>query len=507
MAANPFDTATPSSGNPFDEATPIQQPGQTRKPSVLDPYYAALQKGATGAGKGLWDIASGIAGLPFALAGAPQQIARDISDLVTSPSTAIPAQAKRAGSFAVGMLPLAETGRAMISGQPLTVEDVSRDIVRSFGAKPISALAGQAGRSALKFGTRMLPGAGVELQELAGQQLGKMAERLTPGQDSVRAAYTRAREVGSPLIAMEHTRRVASEILQTEGKLGTQADRELMSLANDMLNTSRRGWDWELASSRAQRLLSELKKQRRLYGEPSKEMQSLYSAIRDDLEAPHPMVRLHGEEAASAQEAVGTVKDRLGQAESQTTQKREAWQAAQKLARRQFASEDLTEQVNKSMGVAGEGWHTVGVNRVIKWIEQQERAAKLGHPDTKARRWVQSWSPLELADMKRTLKDISKQVAAIPPMMGAHVGSAERLLMGAGGELIGHMTGTSPGVGGAAGIAGSFIVSRALVSPQGRAAIRTIMNMAPVNSPKFTFLLSNYLRASGMLSQEEEQNP
>ena len=172
-----------------------------------------------------------------------------------------------------------------------------------------------------------------------------------------------------------------------------------------------------------------------------------------------------------------------------------SWKQAQAVARRQFAGEELAEQINKAVGVSGEAFSSANVNRVIKWIDQQERAATLGHPERKAKVFVESFAAGELREIKSSLAEIGQNLAALPTMRGTPVGSAQRVLHYALGELGAKGLGY-PGLGGIAGVASGELISRALQSTSGRAFVRQAMKIHPVTSPEFNATIAAWLRAT-----------
>ena len=170
--------------------------------------------------------------------------------------------------------------------------------------------------------------------------------------------------------------------------------------------------------------------------------------------------------------------------------------------RRTIATNALDEQIGKGVGRAGESFSSFSVNRVTKWIEQQERAVRIGRPTPEAQVFVGSFSPGELADIKGTLKDISRNMAALPTMRGAAVGSSQRAVQFAVGEPlgagIGYLTGY-PWIGASVGPAAAMgmhdLISKALQTATGRAFIRRAIRMSPVTSPQFNTALGAFLRS------------
>lgn len=489
----------------------IQPAPQVQQPSTLSRI-------ASGAMQGVGDVVSSIPKLGAAIVGAPAQVASDVRDIWNNPTTAIPEQAKRAANFAWGMVPFSETIGKVVTGQPLNVQDVSRDVTRTGVSLLVPPVVGGLVKRGARGFVNNLPGAGAERQVMAAENANALVQRLTPGQSQVQAAYQAASQTGNPTIAMSLYRDAAQNVLAHE----TQAslpNGPLISRAQNILSSSETGWDWNRAISEVRRMGEDLRSYRKIHGEIPKEMSDMYSALRADLEQANPqaitqtaiparpagrLVDEQGQPLLPAQSAQPAVTQ-IGPPNAQTTATSAAWQDAQKLARRQFAAEDLQSQINAANGTAGEGWNSFSANKVLNWVKQQERAATLGHPDTKARMFVQSWTPGELADIKATLLDISKNTSALPTMKGAPVGSSQRVLhaaeMGAIGQLFGHGE-----VGAMAGVISGELISRAMVTPFGRAMVRRAARIAPATSPQFNQLLGAWMRQPEASATPEQNN-
>lgn len=477
----------------------IQPAAQVQQPSTLS-------KIASGAMQGIGDVVSSIPKLGAAIVGAPAQVTSDIQDLWNNPAAAIPAQAKRAANFAWGMVPFSETIGKVLSGQPLSAQDVSRDVTRTGVSLLAPPVVGGLMKRGMRGFVKNLPGAGVELQDLAIQKADALAQRLTPGQPQVRAAYEAASQTGNPTIAMSSLQNVARDVLAHETQ-ASQPNNALIAQANNIIGSSGTGWSWSQAISEVRRMGEQVRAYRKIHGEVPKEMSDLYSALRTDLEQANPLqvtspsqparpastlLNAQGQPFQGAIPAQPAITQ-IGAPTPQTMATSTAWQDAQKLARRQFAAEDLQGQINSAIGTAGEGFNSFSVNRVLKWIQQQERGATLGHPDTKARMFIQSWSPGELADIKTTLQGISKNMAALPTMSGTAVGSSQRVQQAAIGAAIGSTFGEAS-TGGIVGVLTADLIGRAMVTPYGRAMVRRAARIAPATSPQFNQLLGAWMR-------------
>ncbi len=464
-------------------------PGPPPVPSLLQDAMEPFRRAAVGVASMPGAVARGVAGLKDV----------DYGQLITEPGTTLEAAKETGRQFAPAVLPTVGAIIGSAVGPAGTVAGATggeflnaaiRQLASGQAEKPLDVLTEGATtgvtaagglavpllvKSAMRAGVKELPGAGVELQAAAIPKAEALVEKLTPGMPAVRKAYANVRGMGNPQVDMSRLRQVAQEVLDHE-TVATKPNIDLMDQAKRILDSSATGWDWEHAISEVRRMGEQLRRVKKIEGEAPKELSGLYRSLRDSVDNAMP---------------VG------GQMTPQLTAQTEAWRAAQKLARRQFASEDLAERINTAAGKSGEMFDSFSVNKVLKWIDQQERAAKLGHPDTAARRFVESWEPGELADIKQSLHEIGRDMAALPSMKGLPVGSSQRLLAYGVGQGIGVMTG-HPYYGGWGGIVGGEVISRLLQTDGGRTFIRQAMKINPnVMSPEFAYAGVAFLDSQG----------
>lgn len=444
---------------------------------------AAAQAGARGVVAGVKETVGAIPGIAQAVIGAPRQIGEDLAALLQDPGTAIPEQAERAKRFAAGMIPMIESIRKVVRGEPLDVESVSKEMTMFATSLGLAKGVGTAVKRGTKLAVRKAPGAGVELQEMAASQAAELAKRLTPEQAEIRAAFQAVEKMGNPTLRVDNLRKVAGDIIAHEGG-ASRPNTALIAQAQKILDTSADGWSWQRATSEVRRIGQQLGESKKVTGEIPKELDDIYTALRTDVDVAKPAPGFVG-----AHPAEGIAQSR-------------AWGRAQKIARRGFAAEELANQINQATGVAGEGFVSFNPNRVVKWIEQQQRAASLAHGNKSAKRFIESWKPEELADIKRTLREIKKNMGVLPPAGGTPVGSSRNLLRGAvGGGAAGAMGGDIAS-GAVIGVVGLEMISKLLQTQGGRAFVRRTMQVRPVTSPAFNQAAAAWLRAE---QTEEEQ--
>lgn len=442
---------------------------------------AAAEAGVRGVKAGLKETVQAIPGVAQAIVGAPRQIGADLAALLTDPGTAIPEQAERAKRFALGMVPMIESIRKVVRGEPLDVESISKEITQFGASLGLAKAIGKAGKAAVK----KLPGAGVELQERAASKAAEVAKRLTPEQAEIQAAYRAVEEMGNPTLRVDQLRKVAGDIVEHEGG-ASRPNTALIAQAQKILDTADPGWSWQRVTSEVRRIGQQIGESRKVTGEIPKELDDLYAALRADIDTARPAPGFVGAEPAS----------QLAQSQ--------AWKKAQNLARRGFAAEELSNQINLATGTAGEGWVSFNPNRVVKWINQQQAAASLPHGNKAAKRFVQSWKPGELGEIKELLNRIRKEMAPLPVPGGTPVGSAATLRRAAFGGVGSTMVGGDIASGAVIGVVAAEGISKLLQTPSGRSFLRRVMDVRPITTRGFEQAAAAWLRAEQAQSVQEE---
>lgn len=180
----------------------------------------------------------------------------------------------------------------------------------------------------------------------------------------------------------------------------------------------------------------------------------------------------------------------------------EAWKKMRRLDRRNFAMSELARDIDKGVGVAGDAWTSVGVNKIIKGIRSARAKAAMGNKSE--RLWTNSFDPGELNQIEQLLKDIKKDLPALPPGQGVITGSSQRAKMGAAGEVIGESLGIGKGTGAALGILSTDLIAQAMMSDAGRTMVRSAMKIDPAVGPVFRNTLATFLR---MQTQQARGEP
>lgn len=479
--------------------TPSGPPTPPSAPSLLDRILKespALQSTANVA-KGMTDVVTGIPAFLHSLGSLPSNVTSDVKSLINEPGAA-----KRIGQETLqgilGLLPYQETGRAVLSGTMPSQATVERETGQLAGSMLVPKVGGGLAKRGARTAVKELPGAGVELQQIASEKAGALARSLEPGTQAVKAAYDKVALVGSnPNLDIAPLRSAAGNVRHHELS-ATSPNMALAKQAKNIVESGELGWTMDQALSEYRRMGEQIREIKRTRGEVPREMTDLYQTLRNVIENPNELAVVqaakpatpastilgpNGQPAIPAQPAQPAVtKTKPPTAKTQAGA--EAWTEAQKLAHRQFSVEELLDRVNKAAGVSGEGYTSYRPNAIIKWIEQQEKAATLGHPENAARRFVSGFQPGELAIVKSKLRDMSRDMAALPSLRGAPVGSSQRVLLAALGEGLGQTTGHM-GVGAAWGVIGGEIISRLMTTDAGRALVRRAMQIDPSVGPKF----------------------
>src|SRR3990167_6307365 len=118
----------------------------------------------------------GLLQLPGAIAGAPRQVASDIGALFSRPSEAIPEQWQRAKQFAWGAVPFSQSISDVMAGKPLKLGNLAQQGTERGLSLRVPQLVAKAVPAATKALARNLPGASVELNQIASGQLRALPE-------------------------------------------------------------------------------------------------------------------------------------------------------------------------------------------------------------------------------------------------------------------------------------------------------------------------------------------
>lgn len=468
------------------------------EPSFLDKLSkgSGVVRTTLGVARGVGDVVAGIPTTIRDLMSLPSKLTADVKALGTEPGAA-----KRIGGETIqailGMAPYQQTVREALSGNIPSEDTFSRESGQLLGSVMLPKIGGGLVKRGTRAAVKELPGAGVELQQMASEKAGGLARSLEPGTQAVRQAYAdRAAIGGNPTIDISPLRTMADRIRQHEGT-ATKPNTALIGQMDNVIKSGETGWDMDYALSEYRRM-GEQKRALAKTGEVTQEIKDLYGSMRDVIENPQGIKIL---KAAQPARPASTILGPGGQPEipaqaatpavtqivpptAQMQAGSGAWTAAQKLAHRQFSVEEMMDRVNKAAGVSGAGFRSYSPNAVVKWIEQQEAAASLGHPNQKAQLFVSGFEPGELATIKSGLRGMTQDMAALPTLRGTPVGSSQRVLLGALGEIVGQATG-HPVVGGLTGIAGGEAISRIMQTDAGRGLVRRAMAIDPTVGPKF----------------------
>lgn len=144
-------------------------------------------------------------------------------------------------------------------------------------------------------------------------------------------------------------------------------------------------------------------------------------------------------------------------------------------ARLEFASRDfenLLEDTGFGLIRQGERQPVFKLNRVLTELEKVRR----DRPSNAMRLFKGAFKgpagEQELNDIIDLVGQLNETVIALPPPRGVQAGSSQNLVAGAAGAALAPAVGLSPAMGAAAGIGTKNILTRLLMSKDGRAALR-----------------------------------
>lgn len=476
----------------FDDGTYVKQgeqlvrQGETTQPSS-EPRGLASRIGS-GVTEGLVSTAKGIAAIPGALAGTPGQVVRDIGSLISSPATAIPEQFQRAKSFAVGMIPMRQTLGGLLTGEVPPAEEVSKEATE-FGAGYLLGkylIPGMVGTT--KKVIKSLPGSSVELNELAASKLRDIPGQVAPSPGAVPHAYQLLDMVQAPNVAMNETLATAQKLLAKEMSLAAP-DRQFLRSLRGVIDKAQAGMPFKDIQANVVDFGEKIGQITANKGTKLGEMKDLLSALHED--------------AANAIPMGGT----LGAPSPALQVKSQIWDAARLLARRQFASNDLTRMIEKAgISTVGDGFTQVNTNRIVSSIEDM---MKLASTDKKAKLFVGSFQPGELESIVDTLKAIGKEAPKVPAKAGAPVGSSQRWLEAGMGGIAGTVVGGIAGhpgmgatIGSLSGPLASHLIAKAMMSDAGRALVRRMVTPTGSISPQAALAIGAFIKGEAERGSE-----
>ena len=459
----------PQGGTVSLDPEPVQPSAPAKKPGIL----SALGRFIANPMPDVWEgekesvtgMVKGLSELPGQAAAAPQGWSDWASYFKKRPGQALKDLGGATLEFGKGMIPFQETLGQIATGTKPDLKTLAKgatDLAVGYGVPSV-------GGSMLKRGVRglvkELPGAGAATHEIAIPKVTALPETFRPTSGAVNAAYAVADSFGDSKVTMTKLREAAADIVHDE-ETSTKPDAGLISQANRILESSRDGWDWKNAEKETRRIGEQFGSAKKTGSEKIREIERLYGALREDMEAP-------------------------------AGNRSPAFKDAQRLARRNFAADELADTINKNLGRSSYGFETVDTNGIVKWIDRQQRAAKLSHPDLHAKRFVGSFEPGELDNIKASLLEIGKDTRSITSKFGTPQGSSQRVLHAALGTIVGGATGGGAGaaeVGASTVLAGEFL-SQLLMSDGGRSLVRAAIKIDPTMGPTFVHTAAGFLRA------------
>ena len=393
---------------------------------------------------------------------------------------------------------------SILNRDPMPVQESIARSVEAAGSVLLPDWAVRSTKAAAKFAVRELPGAAVGLHEIAIPRAEALPAEIRPTSGAVNAAYAKLDAMGNPKVSMGPLRKTALEILTAE-EIATKPNTDIIAQARRILDSSAEGWDWRYAQDETRRLGEQIGNIQKNKGERLTETKRLYAGIRESMDQGKVIVVEAPAERgyAASQErdpstgrpliparAAVPAQVSVNPATAETIAKSLAWKEAQWTARRNFAADELADMVNRSITPVGESHPSLNVNKIIKEIDQAQRASNLSTPDKDAKRFVGSFTPGELEGIKSSLREIGANLPKIPAIPGTPVGSSQRFLHYALGGAIGGTT------GGMVAIISAEMISQALMTSPGREFVKSAMRIYPTVSPEFVQVMGAFLRTN-----------
>lgn len=466
---------------------------------------------------------------------------------------------------AQAMAPMPETLKYVlgaIGGDPTGIKPPSLETVAGeAGQLTAQELLGAAPgllKRGVRAGARHLPGAAVALHEQAIPRVEAVAREGRPPEAAVREAFKAASPVGVPAIWMGNLRRTARKLLQREMRLGPSSrDTAAIATLRGFLDDSHAGWTPQQLKAEIDRMgarigsVTGVEGLSRVRDKHLKALQrALYKDIDEGLVAtervpgkPADRVWVRGQwvDVPAVRPKYGPTRALLGgtagprgpetiemmpvgrsrrpgvppgpsPATAATQDWTQSWREAQRLARRAHGFDELESMVNRPgvISVVGDQYKSLNINSVLREIDKQQRLAKqVSGPGVKrAKRFVRSFNPGELEAIRAKFDEIGGDLPRIPVGRGAAHGSGGYILKGIAGEvlsmLIGHGT---EQYGWMVGIAVPDLISRAVRTEAGRAAIKYASKLDPKVGPVFQHTLATMLRTQMALDQQPQAAP
>lgn len=329
----------------------------------------------------------------------------------------------------------------------------------SLSGLALSAVSPGATRKSAQVGTKLLPGAqaarATGLVEEAQALPGKISQGLA--QDTTGALFTQARKQ-NPTIDMSQTTGKVRELLAHE-----QTDVELPTLQFPTVRNLAQQMDKSIvakAGAQGGTPLAQLDAWRQRIGsmidvtdntEEQRALRALYGSLLNDLEAAAPQVG--GEGAATLLKGI----------EQQ---------------RRLFSAGDLQDLITTATSRPRpvDGLQTLNVGSILKSLESPR-----GQQQTLLADFFEKY-PSEKAEIVSLLEDMNRRNVKLMPPAGTMAGSMMTGVRGSAGYLAGQginaVVGSdvvNPMVTGGLAVVGSQAISRALLTPVGRAAIKQML--------------------------------
>jgi len=448
--------------------------------------------------------------IPGAIANAPHAIAEGAREAVAHPMQAVDKIAQATGALIPMSQTIERTAKALADRDPSQIPPIE-DVTREATVAGLTQRLGEGVAAFTKWAPRALvkaiPGSQVERHSLAAPKIRAAGEHLRPTDAELQSARAEVAAVNPNLsYDVSEFRKVANDIMRSEGRLSNPDSGTIREMEN-FLDSSHQGWSFDQLTAEAQRLGSELGAVRTNIGARPGEttggmnrardanLRRLLAALHTDAEAGKPWTPAGP--GAPAQENLEAT---------------DAWKRMRRLDQRNFAINGLARDLEKGIGIAGDGWTSVNVNRVLKSIQTARALARRGQKSESL--WVKGFEPGELDAIESTLREIKRDLPRLPPGSGEITGSSQRAKLMGAGEVIGGGAATLMGADpahallagtmtGSAMMMGVDKIAEVMASDAGRKVVRTALAIDPKAGPLFRNTLAAFLRTQSAAARGE----
>lgn len=352
-------------------------------------------------------------------------------------------------------------------------------VVGDIAAAGLPAVVRGAGQ-VLKKGARFLPGAGAARHELAVDAVREIPELLKPP-TAANELYDVVRQYGLriPAPALDKTASALSSVQSLLARGLKNPDvKHITEGLQDLIRQHDGKVPFDVLHANLQEIGQRIGDLRLHGGKEYGALKKLYHALMDDLEV-------------ASSKATGS----LTGADRAMTALREAHRAA----RREFLADEMDDIVELGIRTRPDGFREIrgamSVNAFDKKLRTDERFAK-------------SFLPGEAEEFRKSLMELTKLPVLLPPP-GVQFGSGPSVFRGTAGYTLASILGADQATAGTIGGATAMthmLISRAMMSGPGRAALRQILGRSRVLAPEDMIGLIGAIQM-GRIGTQRQENP